>query len=246
MSQSEGYLMDGYQNETAAAYAPADARVAFIRNTYAHLAGALLAFIAIEATLIVFAPQLGEALISTLFSSKIGILVVLGAFIGVNMLANYWANSETSVSMQYAGLGLYVVLEAIIFLPILYAAANFYPGQQMIPKAAIATTAIFLALTTIVFTTKADFSFMSGVLCVLGWSALGIVVASIIFGFSLGIVFWFAMVGLAAGYLLYDTSNVLHHYRTTQHVAAALALFSSVAMLFYYILRIFMSSGRSD
>ena len=66
-----------------------------------------------------------------------------------------------------------------------------------------------------------------------------------LFGLSLGLWFSFAMVGLAAAYIIYDTSNVLHNYRTDQHVGAALELFASVALMFYYILRIFMSERRS-
>ena len=57
----------------------------------------------------------------------------------------------------------------------------------------------------------------------------------------IGLLFSGAMVVLAGGYTLYYTSNVLHHYRTDQHVAASLALFSAVALMFWYILRIFMS-----
>jgi FtsH-binding integral membrane protein len=53
------------------------------------------------------------------------------------------------------------------------------------------------------------------------------------------------MVALLSGYILYDTSNVMLHYRTTQHVAAALALFASIATLFYYILWILMQMNRS-
>ena len=69
-----------------------------------------------------------------------------------------------------------------------------------------------------------------------GHSAL--IIAGFLFGFNLGLLFSFAMVALASGAILYDTSNVLHHYRTDQHVAGALALFASVALLFYYILYI--------
>ena len=67
-----------------------------------------------------------------------------------------------------------------------------------------------------------------------------------IFGFSLGLVFCAAMVALAAGFIIYDTSNIIHRYGTNEHVAASLALFASVALLFYYILRIFMAFGRDD
>ena len=48
------------------------------------------------------------------------------------------------------------------------------------------------------------------------------------------------MVILMSGYILYYTSNVMPHYRTDQHVAAALALFAAIATLFYYILEIVM------
>ena len=48
------------------------------------------------------------------------------------------------------------------------------------------------------------------------------------------------MILLAAGYVLYDTSRVLHHYPTDRYVGAALALFSGLAMLFYYILSFVM------
>ena len=66
------------------------------------------------------------------------------------------------------------------------------------------------------------------------------IVASALAGFSLGIVFIVAMVVLMSGYILYDTSQILHHYRTDQHVAAALALFASVAMLFWYVVQLLM------
>ena len=59
--------------------------------------------------------------------------------------------------------------------------------------------------------------------------------------FNLGTGFFMLLVVFAAGAILYDTSNVLHHYRTEQHVAASLALFASVGLLFWYILQIVIS-----
>ena len=74
--------------------------------------------------------------------------------------------------------------------------------------------------------------------------AMGVIVVGIVFGFGAVFQFWFAfaMVILASGAILYSTSNVLHHYNTSQYVAASLALFSSVALLFWYVLQMFMSS----
>ena len=79
-----------------------------------------------------------------------------------------------------------------------------------------------------------------------GWAAFGLIICSMLFGFNLGMVFSAGMVLLASGWILYDTSNVLHHYRTDQHVAASLALFASVALLFWYILRIVMAFTSRD
>ena len=55
-----------------------------------------------------------------------------------------------------------------------------------------------------------------------------------------------AMIVFACGWILYDTSNVLHHYRIGQHVAASLALFASVALLFWYVLRLVMALTSRD
>jgi len=138
------------------------------------------------------------------------------------------------------GLGLYVVAEAIIFLPLLWMADRLAPGTTQ--TAGIMTLTVFGGLTLGVFLTRQDFSFLGPVLCIAGFAALGFIIAGIIFHFNFGLVFSFAMVALASGYILYYTSNIMLHYRTDQHVAAALALFAAVALLFWYILRIVMVS----
>jgi len=142
--------------------------------------------------------------------------------------------------MQYLGLGLYVVAEAIIMLPLLYVATYFSKDPNIIAKAGVLTGLVFVGLTGTVFLTRRDFSWLRPALTVAGFAALGLIVVSILFGFTLGTLFAAVMVVVAAGYILYYTSNVLHHYAVGSHVAAALTLFSSVALLFWYILRIFM------
>ena len=74
--------------------------------------------------------------------------------------------------------------------------------------------------------------------------ALMLIALSLTFGFNLGIVFSVAMVLLAAGYILYQTSLVMAHFSPTQYVAAALMLFSTVATLFWYVLRLLMELNR--
>jgi len=101
-------------------------------------------------------------------------------------------------------------------------------------------------LTATVFISRADFSFMKNVLTIAFFVALGLIAGGILFGFSLGLWFSVAMVALAAGSILYQTSNILHHYSTEDHVAASLSLFASVAMLFWYVLRILLAFANQD
>ena len=226
------------QEYTMADQASADERGAFIVRTYLHLIGAVLAFIVLEAALV--ASPVAPMMFNLLATSKYSWLLVLGAFMAVSWIADRWAQSDTSVGMQYAGLGLYVVAEAVIFLPLIVLAI-VQGGASIIGSAALTTALVFLGLTVFVFATRKNFSFLGPFLGVAGLGAIGIIVCAILFGFNLGIFFSGAMVVLAAGYILYSTSNILHTYRTDQHVAAALALFASVALLFWYILRIYMS-----
>jgi FtsH-binding integral membrane protein len=226
-----------------AAQADVDERVGFIRKTYLHLAGAVFAFTAIEAVLLNL-PQT-EQLVGLMMGGRYSWMIVLGAFIGVSYLANYWANSATSLTTQYLGLGLYVVAEAVIFLPLLYIASEF-GGPDVIPMAGLITLVLFFGLTLIVFLTRQDFSFLRIGLGIAGFAALGLIACSMIFGFQLGMIFTTAMIVFACGYILYDTSNVLHHYRIGQHVAASLALFASVALLFWYIVQLVMRLTSRD
>jgi uncharacterized protein len=106
----------------SAAESSPELRANFIRKTYLHLAAAILAFVGLEVLL--FSSGMAEGIAKTLMGGRWSWFIVLAAFMGVSMLANWWANSQTSPAMQYLGLGLYVVAEAIIFVPLLYIAEN--------------------------------------------------------------------------------------------------------------------------
>ncbi len=225
---------------TAAQAAPAE-RVGFIRRTYAHLAGAIAIFAALE--FLLFQLITPEQVFGLLGASQFSWLIVLGAFIGVSFLAERWANSDTSVGVQYFGLGLYIVAESLIFLPLLMM-AEITAGVELIGQAGILTLFLFGGLSAIAFTTKKDFSFLGGMLKMAFFVALGLIVLATFTPMTLGIWFSGAMIIVAAASILYSTSNVIHHYRPTQHVAASLSLFASVALLFWYVLRFMMAFGR--
>jgi len=225
-----------------AADAAAEERATFIRKTYLHLAAAIGAFVLIEATIFSLTPpEVMNNTVAWMFGGW-NWLIVLGAFMVVGFVADRWASHSTSLPMQYAGLILYVLAEAVIFLPILFIANKYYPSA--IGSAAILTGVVFGGLTATVFITKADFSFLRMALVIGSFAALGFILCAVLFGFGggmVGVIFAAAMVVLASGCILYSPSNVLHHYRTTQHVAAALALFAAVALLFWYILQLVMA-----
>lgn len=224
-----------------AADALPEQRASFIRKTYLLLAAAILAFIVVESFLFVSG---GAEMISTVIFSggSIGWLIVLALFMFVSWIARSWATSETSKATQFLGLGLAVVAEAVIFVPLIsIAAIRSDDPFALLMKAGTVTIGLFLGITATAFITRSDFSFLGPILTIGGFAAMGFIVASALFGFSLGTVFAFVMVAFAGSAILYETSNVLHRFNTDQHVAASLTLFASVALLFWYILSIFSS-----
>ena len=229
--------MNVYAQQLSVAQAQPGERAAFIRRTYAHLAGAILAFIGLEIYMV--NSPIAEMLLNVMVM-RFGWLLILGGFIIFGRLASGLAASAASPSMQYAGLTLYVIAESVIFAPILLIATRI-SSPDVLPTAGILTLLLFGGLTLVVFTTKKDFSFLRGILSIGFMLALGLIVCAVIFGFNLGLVFSFVMVLLASGAILYDTSRIMRHYGPDQHVAASLQLFASVALLFWYILQIVMS-----
>lgn len=236
------YAALAHNYSVPAAEASVTDRVAFIRRTYLHLAGAVGAFIMLETVIFTLFGDQILPLVSGI--GGLSWLVVLAAFLGAGWLANHWAHSETSQAKQYLGLALYVVAWTVIFIPILAIASTpkftaAFGGVGAIGAAAIITAIVFAGLTAVVFVTKADFSFLRTALCVGGLLAIAVIIVGTVMQLPIfGTLFCAAMVLFTVGHILYDTSNVLHHYRTDQHVGAALALFSGVAMLFWYILRL--------
>jgi FtsH-binding integral membrane protein len=224
-------------------YAGASVRAEFIRRTYNHLALAVLGFIVVEALLLQWS---GAQTLVRAMTGGYAWLVVLAAFMGVSWLAETWARSGASPQLQYAGLALFVVAEAVIFLPLLYMAAYISKSPDVIPTAGIVTALLFGGLTFVAFTSRRDFSFLGRVLSIGGFVALGVIIASMVFGFNLGVFFAGLMVAYAGAAILYNTSNIMHQYRPDQHVAASLALFASVALLFWYVLQIVMSLSDND
>lgn len=236
-------MMNGIQNMNGAvAHSESSTRGSFIKKTYLHLVLAILAFVGFE--MVWFSTGIVEVFAPIMFGSIISWFVVLALFMGVSYLADSWAKNSTSKGMQYAGLSLYVLAESLILAPLLFIANEIAP--QTIYIAGFLTIFLTIALTLIVFLTRTDYSFLRSIIAFGGVIALGLIVASAVFGFSLGIWFSAIMIGFAGAAILYDTSNIMLHYREDQYVAASLSLFASVALLFWYLLNLLLSLTSND
>jgi len=206
----------------------------FIWKCYAHVVGAILAFAAIEVYF--FQSGIAERIAGPMLNNW---WMVLGVFILAGWGATHVAHRVQSINAQYAAFAAFIVLEALIFAPMLFIASIRAPG--IIDSAAGVTVLGCIGLIATVMITRKDFSFLRGMMVWLFFLALAAIVGSLIFGFELGTWFSVAMIGFAGAAVLYDTSNILHHYPQDKYVAASMQLFASIAMMFWYILRLFMS-----
>uniref|UniRef100_UPI00404716FD Bax inhibitor-1/YccA family protein n=1 Tax=Flavobacterium sp. TaxID=239 RepID=UPI00404716FD len=211
------------ENNVIVSYATDSERDTFFKKTYSHVAYAILAFMLVESILLKIVPV-------------DWILMMMGGkFVWLFILGLFWLGSTLADRLvfhpdrqkQYLGLGLYVLLEAIIFLPMI-AIAVIYSGSEIIMQAALITLFMFSGLTAVVFMTKTDFSFLRTAITIGGFVALGVIVVGAIFGFNLGLWFSVGMVVLASASILYQTSQIKDKFSTDQYVGASLQLFASI------------------
>jgi FtsH-binding integral membrane protein len=222
-------------------------RVAFLRKTYSHLGVALIAFAAITAGMMRFMTETSLKFSEWALGGRWNWMAILGLFMLTGYVAERLARSQTSRGFQYLGLGIAVVAEAILLQPMLWIAMYRFGAHdafKIITEAGLITMLIFVGLTLTVFITKKDFSFMRGVLMIGAFGAMGVIIASLAFGFQLGAIFSGLMILLMAGYVLFQTSLIMSYFPPQGYVAASLMLFSTIATLFWYVLRLMMELNR--
>ena len=229
--------MEEFQSSMPVSALTEDRKVAFYKKTYTHLALAVLLFVVVEWMFFQ-----SETIVNFAFSLTQGWkwLVVLGGFMFATNYAEKLAHTNHNTNQQYAGLLLFVIAEAFIFIPLIGMAMAIAEsgGNNILNQAAVLTLSLFTGLSAIVLLTKKDFSFLRSALTIGSFVALGLIVAGMLFGFNLGLWFSAGMVILASGSILYQTSNMVHKYSEDQYVGASLGLFASLMLLFWYILSI--------
>lgn len=237
-------------------------RVAFLRKTYGLLGVSLVAFAVLTAGMMRLATEASLRYTAWFYGydgyghrlSPWHAIAVFGLFIVVCLASQRLAQSQTSRSLQYLGLGIGIVAYSALLQPVLWGLILGFGNRAMLHsgvllsghatailmQAIVITLAIFIGLTLTVFLTRKDFSFLRGILSISMFAMCGVALSSWMFGFSLGALFCGAGILVMAGYILYDTSRIMNYFPPSAHVAAALMLFASIATLFLYVLQLLM------
>jgi FtsH-binding integral membrane protein len=223
------------RNNAAFPVSGADGRSLFISRTYTHLAAGILGFVLVELALF----ESGLAAQIAHFMMGFSWFLILAAFMLTGWLATRTAQTSSSIGMQYFAYGAYVVAEALIFVPLLYLADARAPGT--IDSATLVTVLGTGGLMVVAHRTRKDFSFLRAILMWGGVLALVAIIGGLVFGFQLGTWFSVLMIGFAGAAVLYDTSNIIHNYPEDRYVSAAMQLFASIALMFWYVLRLMSS-----
>lgn len=216
----------------------AEARSAFLVKVYQHLLAAVIAFVLFETLL--FSTGLAKALYNFIAGSGPMWLLILGGFMVVNWMATTAAHDLWNPARQYAGLFGLAAAEAVIFAPFLYYVFNVEGGGSVtVASAAVVTAFGFGGLSLVGLVTRKDLSFIRPMLLWGGVMAIVLILAAVLFGLELGVWFSLAMIALAGGSILYQTQTILRQYPEEAYVGAAVQLFASVMLLFWYVLRLF-------
>jgi FtsH-binding integral membrane protein len=209
--------------------ATVDVRLTFIRKVYSLFLVSLLSSTGVTAAVMML-PEVAD--LAGRYS-----LVFLLLYIGLSWCSGWIAEQGPVVGAML--LSALSVVTGLVFGPtISFYAANV--GIGVVYQALGLTSAIFGGLTVYVFVTKQDFSFLRGLL----WMGMFAIVAFAVLGmfinfsFELRHALTLAGVLLFIGFILYDTSNIVHHYREDQAIVAAVAIYLDFVILFMKLLRL--------
>ena len=209
----------------------------FVVRVYQHLLGAIVAFAGIEAVLL--NTPFAEGIYNFVRGSGFSWLLILGGFMVGQWIVTNAAADLLNPQRQYAALFGSAGLYAILFAPMLH---DFFrvadDGATSVAAAGLITAVAFAGLTVVAVVTRKDLSFLRPIVMYGFVAALALIVGAIVFGLSLGVWFSVGMVALTGAAILYQTQTIIREFPVAAHVAGALALFSSVMTLFWYILQL--------
>ncbi len=229
---------NSFDGKVLVAQASEAERIAFYKKTYSHVAGGVLLFLVFEYLLFQSSTIVNFALSMT---QGYKWLLLIGGFMLITNYAESTALKTTDKNLQYMAYAGYIFAEAFIFIPLIYMAIMYTQSFEILQQAGVVTLALFAGLSSVVLITKKDFSFLRAALSIGFFIAIGLIIAGALFGFNLGLWFSVGMCLLAGGSILYQTSNMVHKFGTEDYIPAALGLFASLMLLFWYVIQIFLS-----
>ena len=206
-----------------AADATSEARLNFIRLTYVLFMTSVLAAIVggiislntpLSALVMAFAPW--------------SLLLILPLSIGAQVLAD-------RPGLGHVALFGFALILGIVIAPIV----NLY-SPDTVTQAGVLSILIFGSLTAYVFVTRKDFNFLGGIVFVGLIACIGAGLLNFFWFKSSGISYWIAwgVLLFSAGFVLYDTSEIMQRYPLNRPAGAALGLFISFFNIFMSLLRI--------
>ena len=225
--QNDPFSSSTHTGFNSVAESSIEVRANFIRKTYVlFLAGILTAIVA--GTICLRVPAVNNAAIGILQMP----ILAIGLILGGSILSQAVARIQ---GVGYIALFGFTALIGFLFAPIIRTYAPDVVGQ-----AGFLTIMIFGGLTAYAFVSGKNFSFMGGFLFVGIWAVILAGIANVFFFNNAGMSYWLAWGALliSSGFVLYQTSNIIHEYDEHGYCAAALGLFISFFNIFTSLLRI--------
>lgn len=172
-----------------------------------------------------------------------GPLVTLGGYFGLLFLTTRLRNSAWGVAAVFALTGFMGLTLGPLINFYLHAFSN---GAQLVMMAMGGTGAIFVGLSAYAMTTRRDFSFIGGFVMVGVLVAFLAGIGALIFNLpmlSLAVAAMFVL--LMSGFILFETSNIVHGYETN-YIMATVSLYVSIYNLFTSLLHLLGAFGGDD
>lgn len=232
-SQPSGWQALGTLQPQTAAQANLAERLSFIRKVYALFFVATLFAVGGVALGFLFPPLM----VAAFEHPWIALILMLGGVMGAQAVRH-------QPGVNLFALFAFTMLTGVVISPLLYIVNQNNPAS--IIQAGVLTVGIFGGLTAYAFISKRDFSFLRGMLVtgliviILAGLLNVLLVGSLGLGFAVAV----ATLLLFAGFVLYDTSNIIRRYPTNEYVAGALSLYLDAFNIFLALLRILNSGGR--
>jgi FtsH-binding integral membrane protein len=210
-----------YVSETSIAV-----RLAFIRKVYIVLSIQLAvttAFLFAGA----FVPAYKAFLIQNHWLSLVSTIASLGLLIPLNLLKDSYPTNIVLLGAWTICLSLMVSLATVVVPP------------AITLQAFVLTFGVVFGLTMYTFKSQRDFSFLEGGLFSGLWILLLVGLLRIFFPFGPLVHLLYAGAGalLFAGFLLYDTSNLIRKYSVDDWIPAVITIYLDILNLFLHILQ---------